>query len=199
MKRGFCIFAAVLMAMSIPVFAGAGENGANTAEFQLHHNAEPNIVDTVSVDFAAAKTSTAPAKVNGIRPSIFTRTMEMKDRKTGKTVAKLKYQIQVDFYESGSFRAFYGASSPMLMIEDAIVPMKLANTAEGVKSTTDRYPCTSLTYNYSTNLCTTEPVSAKVGKLPTGAGFSATEDRNPYYIGTVFDTGTIDLYYQPSK
>lgn len=239
MKRGFFVFAAVLMAMTILIFAGTGEKSAepnepaakvtsqeksivldcryftyalenlsaedvhaeqakisaNTVEYELHHEAETDIVDTVSADFTAAKTS----KTNDIRPSIFTRTMEIKDKKTSKTVVRLKYLIQVDFYESGSFRAFYGASSPMLVIEYAIAPMKLVNIAEGVKSTTGRYPCTSLTYSYSANLCTTEPVTAKVGKLLSGAGFRPTEDLKPYYIATVFDTGTIDLYSRPGK
>lgn len=199
MKRGFFVFAAVLMAISIPIFAGTGEKSANTVEYELRHEAELDIVDTVSVDFAAAKNSAKTSKTNDIRPSIFTRTMEIKDKKTNKTVAELKYQIQVDFYESGSFRAFYGASSPMLIIEDVIVPMKLANTAESVKSATGKYPCTSLIYGYSANLCTIEPVPAKVGKLLSGAGFRPTEDLKPYYIATVFDTGTIDLYSRPGK
>lgn len=87
----------------------------------------------------------------------------------------------------------------MLVIEYAMAPMKLVNIAEGVKSATGRYPCTSLTYSYSANLCTTEPVTAKVGKLLSGAGFRPTEDLKPYYIATVFDTGTIDLYSRPGK
>lgn len=96
MKRGFFVFAAVLMAMAIPIFAGTGENSANTVEYELHHEAEPDIVDTVSADFTAAKTS----KTNDIRPSIFTRTMEIKDKKTSKTVVRLKYLIQVDFMKA---------------------------------------------------------------------------------------------------
>ena len=61
---------------------------------------------------------------------------------------ELEFSTRVDFYESGSFRAFYKADTPNVTIKTSVTSMVLTNTAKSVKSATGKYPTSSLTYAY---------------------------------------------------
>ncbi|MEY8364685.1 hypothetical protein AALA22_03415 [Anaerovoracaceae bacterium 41-7] len=170
------------------------EDSLDAIEYRIYHKKDQAVIDTVRVDFEQPGISTYATNANDTRSTFFSKYKTIKNTKTNKAVVELQYKVRVDFYESGSFRSFYGADSPNLLIRSAITDCELVNVEKGVKSATGKYPTTSLTYNYSANVRTTESVSATSSAELLGAGFSVTTGTNKYYYRIVSETGTIDLY-----
>lgn len=170
------------------------EDNLDRIEYQVYNKADPSVVDTIGVDFNSDDASMMSARATNTRSTFFYRYKTIKNPKTNKVMVDLQYQVRVDLYESGSFRSFYGADSPNLLIRSSITSMELVNVAKGIKSATGKYPTTSLTFNYSANLRTVGTVSTTASANLPGAGFSVTTGSNTYYYRIVADTGTINLY-----
>lgn len=170
------------------------KDSVDAIEYEVYNKMEPGVIDTIRVDFSVTKTSTRSTKGNDIRSTFFSAYKTIKNTKTDKKIVELEFSTRVDFYESGSFRAFYKADTPNVSIYSSATPMELTNTAKSVKSTTGKYPTSSLTYAYSTNLKTGVDLSTTVSAQLPGAGFSASTGTHVYYYRTVKQTGTINLY-----
>lgn len=161
-------------------------------EYKIRYIDEPQIVDTVRVNFDNKKTRERAASVPNTSSTYFSKIKTIKNGK--KKVVELEYTVRVDLYSSGSFRSFYGADSPNLLIASTITPIELVNVSKGVRSATGSYPTDKLSINYSCNLRTTTNVTASAGLDLKGAGFSVTTGTNTYYYKVIKETGIIDLY-----
>lgn len=167
-------------------------------EYEIHYIDDETLVEKVRVDFESNNNEGVTTRsVNDTRSTFFSKYYTVKTS-SGKAVAKLVFKTRVDLYESGSFKAFYGADTPNLLMAEGITTFELRNVSKSIKSKTGKFPTSDLTYAFSANVrtATTHSTSSSIGIDLAGAKFSKSSStaKNVYYNKVVSNTGTISLY-----
>ena len=159
----------------------------STYEKYIVYDPKGHITDELIINYPADETNLCAVNPDS-RDSIFTRYKYVYGNNM--LVVKLRFDISVKLYSSGSFRDFEAVNYSAVNIDSAATRMAISGSPHtSVTSHTGRFPCTQLDYSYTATVYTSGEVSIEASYL-IGAGFTQTT----YYYKTISDTGIIRLY-----
>ncbi len=162
-------------------------------EYLITYKDDSKPQEVLRVDFNTETNSLMNTNSAKTRSTFFSKYYKIKS-KSNEVVLGYQFKTRVDLYESGSFRAFYGADTPNLLVSEGITNFDLLNKVASIKSSTGKFPTSDLTFAFSANARTTTTYSSttSVGAALASAGFSVTS--TSYYYKIISDTGTISVY-----
>jgi len=171
----------------VPEGAYALYQESDEEETYLIYSEAGELLNEVSVSYPTFSTNAANSDVY---TSFFT-------EKYSKTFGdnyyvKLLFTACVQYYSSGSFRSFESLNYTHVGVDTAYPSMEAYNCTSSAWPHTGRYPCTRLDFAYSTSVRTTGTVSASVGNILGGFGFTGTS--GIYKYGTISHNGYFELY-----
>lgn len=163
------------------------EKNNNVESYKVYSKETGLLTDEIQVSLDSNNDGISLAS-DGVRDSIFTRYKNVYGG--DKLVVRLRCDISVSLYSSGSFRSFNGINYGKVSIDSRATPMYISGSDSAyVHSHTNSFPTTQLDYSYTVTVVTSGKIQVSAGTM-ISAGFS----QNTYYYKTINETGTIKLY-----